>query len=126
DDDSTETGASRSSPMARDAEVIVVDDGSTDSTPAIIDSYGKRIRHLRQANSGPATARNAGVRIASGEYLAFLDADDKWLPQMLERTVAALDRDPGCALVYGNLLMIDSDGSSLETSLVRGDYDHAP
>src|SRR5690349_12658433 len=104
-----------------DAEIIVVDDGSTDSTPAIIQSYGARLRHLRQPNSGPATARNAAVKNAAGEYLAFLDADDKWLPGMLARTVAVLQSDPGCALVYGDLIMVDSDGVDLESSLVQGD-----
>ncbi len=109
-----------------DPQLILVDDGSTDSTVAIIESYRARVDAIRQANSGPATARNAGVRAANGDYLAFLDADDKWLPGMLERTVAAMDSDPDCVMVYGNLQMIDSDGRSLETSLIHGDYDHAP
>jgi len=107
-------------------EIIIIDDGSTDSTPAIIKSYGGRVRSLFQANSGPATARNNGVKIATGEYLAFLDADDKWLPGMLARTVAVLDSDPGCVMVYGDLAMVDSEGASLGTSLVRGRHDHAP
>jgi glycosyltransferase involved in cell wall biosynthesis len=108
-----------------DLEVIVIDDGSTDSTPAIIASYGARLRHLQQPNSGPATARNAAVKNAAGEYLAFLDADDKWLPGMLRRTVALLESDPGCVLVYGDSIMVDSDGVSLESSLVQGDH-HPP
>jgi glycosyltransferase involved in cell wall biosynthesis len=105
-----------------DLEIIVVDDGSTDATPAIIESYGTRIRHLRQVNSGPATARNLAARSAAGEYLAFLDADDKWLPGMLEDTLAVLESDPDCVLVYGDLIMIDSDGVSLESSLVQRDH----
>jgi glycosyltransferase involved in cell wall biosynthesis len=109
-----------------DLELIVVDDGSTDATPSIIESYGTRVYRLRQVNAGPASARNAGVRCARGEYLAFLDADDRWLPGMLERTVAELDSDPDCVMAYGNLLMIDSDGHSLQTSLIRGEYAHAP
>jgi glycosyltransferase involved in cell wall biosynthesis len=107
-------------------ELIVVDDGSTDSTPAIIESYGARVRHIRQDNAGPAAARNAGVRSARGEYLAFLDADDRWLPGMLDRSIAILDSDPDCVMAYGNLLMVDSDGGSLAACLIGGEYAHAP
>jgi glycosyltransferase involved in cell wall biosynthesis len=107
-------------------EVIVVDDGSTDSTPAIIKSLAGRIRSIRQPNAGPAAARNAGVKVARGGYLAFLDADDRWLPGMLERTTAMLDSDPGCIVTYGNLLMVDSEGRSLETCLIDREYAHAP
>ena len=109
-----------------DLELIVVDDGSTDSTPAIIDSYGDQIRAIRQSNAGPAVARNAGARGARGEYLAFLDADDRWLPGMLQHLLRAFDSDPECVLAYGNLLMVDSEGRSMATQVVGGDYDHAP
>jgi glycosyltransferase involved in cell wall biosynthesis len=107
-------------------ELIVVDDGSTDSTPEIIDCYGDRLCQIRQANAGPAAARNAGVLHARGDYLAFLDADDRWLPRMLDRTTPLLDCDPECVLVYGNLLMVDSEGRSLATYLIGEAYDHAP
>ena len=109
-----------------DLELIVVDDGSTDSTPAIIDSYGDQIRCIRQPNAGPAVARNAGARNARGEYLAFLDADDRWLSGILQQMISALDSDLGCVVAYGNLLMVDSEGRSLATHLIGGDYDHAP
>jgi glycosyltransferase involved in cell wall biosynthesis len=109
-----------------DVELIVVDDGSTDFTPAIIDSYGTRIQRDWQANAGPAAARNNGVRSARGEYLAFLDADDRWLPGMLQRAILLLDADPGCVMAYGNLMVVDSDGRSLATDLIGGAYAHAP
>ncbi len=69
----------------KDFEIICVDDGSTDATLAIIKEYGDCVRLIEQANSGPAAARNNGARNSSGEYLAFLDADDIWKPQFLER-----------------------------------------
>ncbi|MEW5787687.1 MAG: glycosyltransferase [Pseudomonadota bacterium] len=74
-----------------DKEVIVVDDGSTDDSPGIMDGYGERIRVVRQANAGLPAARNAGIRVASGEAFAFLDADDWWDPQFLQRMVDALE-----------------------------------
>ena len=107
-------------------ELIVVDDGSTDSTPAIIESYGTSVQQIRQANAGPAAARNAGVRSARGEYLAFLDADDRWLPGMLDRSIVMLDSDPDCVMAYSNLLMVDSDGCGLAAYLISGEYAHAP
>jgi glycosyltransferase involved in cell wall biosynthesis len=110
----------------RGFELIVVDDGSTDTTPAIIESYGSRLRAICQSNAGPAAARNEGIRAAQGDYLAFLDADDRWLPSMLDRTVAMLDSDRDCAVAYGNLLMVDSDGRSLATHLVGSNFAHAP
>src|SRR4051794_8654152 len=66
------------------AEVIVVDDGSTDATAGVLESFGSRITVLRQQNRGVAAARNLGVRHSTAPLLAFLDADDLWLPRKLE------------------------------------------
>lgn len=71
-------------------EVIVVDDGSTDDTQAALDRFGDRIRRITQKNAGPSAARNHGVAIARGEFVAFLDSDDLWLPPKIERQVAVL------------------------------------
>src|SRR5688572_33231336 len=72
----------------RDFEVIVVNDGSTDDTMARLREFGSRIRVHEQSNSGVATARNSGVKIATGSWIAFLDSDDLWMPQKLERQLA--------------------------------------
>jgi glycosyltransferase involved in cell wall biosynthesis len=73
-------------------ETIVVDDGSTDDTLARLRQYGGRVRVVTQANAGPAAARNRGIEIARGEFIAFLDSDDIWLPPKTERQVALLQR----------------------------------
>lgn len=84
-------------------EIIVVDDGSQDATASLVESSMKlsrqNIRLIRQENSGPAAARNTGVSAAKGEYIAFLDADDQWLPGKLKAQVQALDDYPEVALV---------------------------
>lgn len=66
-------------------EIIVVDDGSTDGTRAVVDRFTDRVTYLWQSNGGPASARNAGIRASTGPFLAFLDADDLWHPEKLER-----------------------------------------
>src|SRR5262245_59578198 len=74
-----------------DVEVIVIDDGSTDATPRVLATYGDRIRVLRQTNAGHVKARNNGSKMATGDWLAFLDADDEWLPDKLAKQLARAD-----------------------------------
>ncbi len=82
-----------------DWEVVVVDDGSTDASAAELAACGgaadPRFRCVRQANAGPGAARNQGARLAAGKYLAFLDADDEWLPGHLQHAVQALEGEGG-------------------------------
>src|SRR5262245_17150631 len=72
----------------QDFEIIVVDDGSKDGTVAALEPFGSHIRVHRQQNAGVARARNTGAALATGSWVAFLDADDLWIPQKLERQLA--------------------------------------
>jgi len=85
-----------------DFEVIVVDDGSEDheALTAAIAEFSGRVRCIRQANGGPAMARNTGIAASTGELVAFLDADDEWLPEKLARQVAYFDRYPETGLLH--------------------------
>lgn len=87
-------------------EVMVVDDGSTDDSAGVAQSYPVRL--LRQANSGASVARNHGVEAASGDLLAFLDADDLWLPDKLAWQVETLRREPELDAVLGHMQQFHS------------------
>ena len=69
----------------KDIELIIVDDGSTDDSKDIIKTYGKRVRLFEQTNKGPYPSRNLGIHHSTGEFIAFLDADDYWAPDCLEK-----------------------------------------
>lgn len=91
-------------------EVIAVDDGSTDETPAVLAAYAGRIRVISQANRGLAGARNSGLCAASGDYLLFLDSDDTIAPTMVARLASLLDAHPGWGLAYAAWQQVSADG----------------
>ena len=92
-------------------ELIIVDDGSTDATPAIIARVDDpRVRVLRQSHAGISTAMNTGVHAARGEYLARLDSDDLWRPEMLATQVALLDQRPEIGAGYARVQRMEADG----------------
>ncbi len=91
-------------------ECIVVDDGSTDETASVAARYAPRVRYLRQANAGPAAARNHGVSEAQGGALMFLDSDDLLLPDALDHLVGALQRRPEAGIAYGGFYVMHGDG----------------
>jgi glycosyltransferase involved in cell wall biosynthesis len=97
-------------------EVVAVDDGSTDDTLGILQSYGDRIRLVQQKNSGTPSARNAGIGAARGDYLAWLDSDDAWEPEKIARQIDAARKWPQAALIHTRCLSIDADGRALPVS----------
>ncbi len=84
----------------RRREIIVVDDGSEDDTASRLARFGAAITLITQEHLGPAVARNAGIRSGTGELVAFLDSDDVWMPDKLERCVAALQARPEAGVAY--------------------------
>jgi glycosyltransferase involved in cell wall biosynthesis len=84
----------------RKYEVIVVDDGSTDDTALRVQECGNGVQYVRQVNAGPASARNEGIRRAAGQLIAFLDADDVWLPRKLQHQIAYFERFPATGLLH--------------------------
>lgn len=85
-------------------EVVAVDDGSTDESAAVLASYGSRLVVVRQPNAGVAAARNAGIQASRGELIAFLDQDDWWLPEKIERQVACFQAEPQVGLIHTGVL----------------------
>lgn len=93
-----------------DWEAILIDDGSTDATPEVMRDLARRdgrIRTVRQENAGPAAARNRAAALARGDFIAFLDADDLWLPEKLASVSHVFDTDPGADAVFGRIAFFD-------------------
>ena len=102
----------------KDFELIVIDDGSKDSTPEVARGYGERIRYVRQENTGVAGAFNHGLRLCAGRYISWLSHDDVFHERKLEKQVEALERHEGPAVCYTDIEMIDSRGEvSIEHKL---------
>ena len=96
-----------------DVEIIVVDDGSKDASKEILAGYGDKVRTIFQENQGVSATRNNGVKESSGEFIAFLDADDAWLPTKLEKQVGRFREDRSLGLVHVGVDEVDADGNSL-------------
>lgn len=96
-------------------EIIIVDDGSSDNTGAVAYDFASdaRVRTIRQPNRGLAGARNTGIAAATGEFIAFCDADDLWEPEKLERHVQHLRRQPHVGVSYAGSSLIDDNGQML-------------
>jgi glycosyltransferase involved in cell wall biosynthesis len=102
-------------------EVVVVDDGSTDDTALRVREWGARVQYIRRAHAGPASARNEGIRHAAGRLIAFLDADDVWLPRKLQRQVGYFERFPDTGLLHAEMIV-----SSTPTPTMREMTDALP
>jgi len=98
----------------KNLEVIVVDDGSSDLTPKILQNFGGRIHYIRQENSGTAAALNKGIQKAKGQLIAWLSSDDLFLPKKIKHQVDRFSESPSLALVYTDWIMIDYCGEQMK------------
>jgi glycosyltransferase involved in cell wall biosynthesis len=106
-------------------EAVVIDDGSTDDTPRVLEQLSgqdSRIRYQRQVNRGVSAARNAGLRLATGDWIGFLDSDDWWEPWKLEAQVACLQRLPDVGMVWTDMNAVDSAGTLVSSMYLRKFY----
>lgn len=93
----------------KDIEIIVVDDGSSDTTRDIVSAFGAPVRLVAQTNSGVCAARNRGIREAKGQYICLMDHDDYWFPDKLERQVRAMQAHPEVGVVYSAFTLWSRD-----------------
>ena len=104
-------------------EVVVVDDGSSDDTRRVVESYGAPVRYLYQPNSGVSAARNLGFASARGEFVALLDSDDQFLPWKLEAQVRVFREHPEVGMVWTDMTAVDERGEVLHEKYLRMFYD---
>jgi glycosyltransferase involved in cell wall biosynthesis len=108
-------------------ELIVVDDGSDDGTAAVVQSFGDAVRYAHQPRGGNGAARNRAVELARGAYFAFLDADDRFLPNKIERQLQVLQEDPAIDAVFGHVReFISPDLAADEAARLRSPAENAP
>jgi glycosyltransferase involved in cell wall biosynthesis len=98
-----------------DFELLIVDDGSTDDTQAVLEPFlkDKRVRYFRQGNQGQSHARNYALRQAKGEFIGFLDSDDLWFPEKLRLQIQAFRAHKNVGIVHGDEVLIDAQGDEI-------------
>jgi glycosyltransferase involved in cell wall biosynthesis len=106
----------------RPLEVIVIDDGSTDDTRSVVESFGPPVRYIYQSNAGVSPARNHGLREARGEFIALLDSDDQWLPWKLSAQIGLMRTFPELGMIWTDLIAIDGNGRVLHPTYLRKMY----
>ena len=101
----------------KNIEIVAIDDGSTDATVELVKQYRSsskvNTRFYQQEHRGPAAARNKGIWLAKGEFIAFLDADDCWMPRKLEMQLPLIAKNHACVLSHSSVSIIDKDGRQL-------------
>jgi glycosyltransferase involved in cell wall biosynthesis len=100
-------------------EIIVIDDGSTDDTEKTVRNYRGNIRYLRQNNQGPSAARNYGMREATGDWIAFLDSDDLWVPDKIQAQTDLIRQHPHLDFVFGDLSLFDETKHDNEPEILN-------
>jgi O-antigen biosynthesis protein len=110
----------------KDYEIIVVDDGSTDSTVDIVEQVTPMARIIRQTNKGTMAARQAGIEAANGDFIALLDQDDQWFPKMIEIEMEVIKKHSEIGLVLANMESVDENGKSLGFNVVPDSKCYSP